>query len=687
VEEAAAWFARGLAIQPEVAELHANLGEVLRLQKHLDDAIAHLEKALALDPRQADAWNSLGLAAYDQGRFEDAKLAHRKAIWLRPLHAAAHVNLGNALEAQGKLKKAAEALRTALRIEPDSPLALTNLARVLTEMGDPDLLDEAEVLCRRATAVAPDLPHAFNNLGNVLRLQGRLEEAMSWYRQAAQTAPRWAVPLQNIARLLQQRGNCADAARLFDRARMLDGNWARYHTSLGGLSLESADYSGAVGHYRSALEFDPRLVEAQHGLGRALLEQGLHEEAEVWLRKVVRNDPRVGESWALLARVEAERGEFDLSCEAARAALVSRPQLADAYWQLVSNLEGQLPDAEVRAIWELLERRYLPDGTRAMLCFALATVLDAQGQFVQAGTLLETANRLQASARTAGGWTYDPDADSRFVSGLIAVFTSELANRGKHLGDCGRRPVFVVGLPRSGTTLTEQILVSHPSVESAGELLEVQRIFHALPQFVGKPGVHPLEALGLLDHGSAGAAAWRYLERLQTLVSPGAVHIVDKTPDNIRFLGLIALLWPHARVVVCSRDLRDVGLSCWQTWFASISWANDWEHIAQRFAAHQQLLEHWKRTRPLEWLDVSYEDLVRDVEKHARRLIDFIGLEWHPACLKFYKTRRVVRTASLVQVRRPVHTRSVGRWRRYATALQPLFQALERHGVKIQGSS
>ena len=135
-------------------------------------------------------------------------------------------------------------------------------------------------------------------------------------------------------------------------------------------------------------------------------------------------------------------------------------------------------------------------------------------------------------------------------------------------------------------------------------------------------------------------------------------------PDNIHYLGLIAFLWSGARVIVCNRDVRDIAISCWQTGFASISWANDSDHIARRFADYQRLLDHWRATQPLEWLDVFYEDLVHDLEGQTRRLLEFIGLEWDPACLAYHANPRVVRTASLVQVRAPVHTQSIGRWRR-----------------------
>ncbi len=161
------------------------------------------------------------------------------------------------------------------------------------------------------------------------------------------------------------------------------------------------------------------------------------------------------------------------------------------------------------------------------------------------------------------------------------------------------------------------------------------------------------------------------------------MRVIDKMPDNIRFLGLIALLWPGARVIVCNRDLRDIAVSCWLNGFAMI-WSKTWEHIARRFADYQRIVEHWRQTQAISWFDVRYEELVDDLEGHARRLLDYIGMEWDPACLEFHLTRRVVRTPSLVQVRQPIHSRSVGRWRNYEPSLQPLFRAFEHHRVELK---
>ena len=335
---------------------------------------------------------------------------------------------------------------------------------------------------------------------------------------------------------------------------------------------------------------------------------------------------------------------------------------------------------------ELASQKYLSDDSRSQLLFGLAEIYNARGDYAAAAARLERANALQMTARAGRGRYHDPALYTRFIDRITGTITPDLIARGHGWGDPDPRPVFVVGLPRSGSTLIEQIIATHPQGHGVGELPDVRRVFTSLPEFVGRPFGEPCDALFALDPASSRAAAHRYLDCLDALARPGALRVVDKMPDNIDLLGLIALLWPRARVIVCHRNLRDVAVSCWQTGFASIEWANDFEHIARRFADYQRILDFWRRTKPLPWLDVSYESLVSDFDAQARRLIDFLDLQWDPVCLQFHATRRVVRTASQSQVRQPIHSASVGRWRNYERLLEPLFVALDKNGVDVEGS-
>jgi tetratricopeptide (TPR) repeat protein len=681
VDEAVALFARGVAIRPIAADFHANLAESLRIAKRPDEALERVHKALVIDPSLVDGWNTLGLLEHAQGRYQDAEIAFREAIRLRPNYIAAHINLGNTLSKQGRFDHAAIALRTALQLEPENAAALTSLGQLVIESAEMRLLDEAESLLRRALVVAPGLAPAINSLGNVLRLRGDFESALSCYLRALQLDPRGAMPCHNIGKLLQDQGRFDDAAAWFERAQVVQNDPARYHANLGSLWAAREQYDESARCYRLALAHDRDLAEAHHGLGESLLELGLLDEADACFREAIRIDAALPLPWLALANLFATRGDFEQSCQAARESLARRPNLSGAYVRLACNLKGQLPLTDIQAMENMLHLNYLTDETRSLLNFALAGVFDAQGKYAAAATRLEHANRLQSSGWAARGQLERPDDYSRFIERIIATFTPQLFARGRSWGDPDERPVFVVGLPRSGTTLIEQILASHPEVHGAGELPDVRRVFQSLPALVGLPAAGPFDALAALGPISSRTAARQYLDRLNAVAPSSAVRVVDKMPGNIDLLGLIALLWPSARVIVCHRDLRDVAVSCWQTGFASIRWANDHEHIARRFADQKRVLDHWRQIRPLEWLNVTYEELVSDLQGHARRLIDFLGLEWDPVCLHFHSTPSVVKSASQVQVRQPIHSKSVGRWKNYESMLQPLFQAIKRLGI------
>jgi hypothetical protein len=260
------------------------------------------------------------------------------------------------------------------------------------------------------------------------------------------------------------------------------------------------------------------------------------------------------------------------------------------------------------------------------------------------------------------------------VDSLIAAYSADYFARVRGFGLETERPIFIVGLPRSGTTLTEQILASHSQVFGAGELRLAREDFLALTGDAGTES-QALEGLGRLDRDTVHRLAQRHLDQLQELDAT-ARRVVDKMPDNYLQLGLLATLFPRARFIHCRRDLRDVAVSCWMTHFRHIRWANEFEHIASRFQEYTRLMAHWRRVLPVPLLEVDYEEMVADLEGVARRLVAWCGLEWEPACLAFYEGKRPVRTASLMQVRQPVYTRSAGRWKHYEQALGELFANL-----------
>ncbi len=231
-------------------------------------------------------------------------------------------------------------------------------------------------------------------------------------------------------------------------------------------------------------------------------------------------------------------------------------------------------------------------------------------------------------------------------------------------------------MPRSGTTLTEQILASHPCVFGAGELDDVADLARRL----ALPSNGPSDQVRNLlekDDSSFRELADRYLAKLEEL-NPSVERVVDKMPLNYLHLGLITALWPESRIVVCRRDPRDIAVSCWATCFATVPWANDLRVVAEQIIEHDRLIAYWKTVLPIPLIEVVYEELVAEFEPQARRLVEAVGLPWDPACLEFHLLKRTVRTASLGQVRKPIYSKSVGRWKNYEAALAPFFETFAR---------
>jgi hypothetical protein len=308
------------------------------------------------------------------------------------------------------------------------------------------------------------------------------------------------------------------------------------------------------------------------------------------------------------------------------------------------------------------------------LHFGLAHALDGRGEYAAAAEHLRRGNALELASRHRRQLTYSRADHVQFVDRLLGTFTTDYFEPRKGLGLDTERPVFVFGLPRSGTTLVEQILSSHSQVHGAGELRLGRTSFRS-PAGEDAEDDKVFAALAGLDGDGLRRLARRHLDGLEAL-GGRASRIVDKLPDNYLYLGLLALLFPRAKFIHCRRDLRDIAVSCWMTDFRSIRWANDFDDIAERFRQYRRVMDHWRKVLPVAMLEVDYEKVVEEPEEWARRLVAWCGLEWEPACLRFHESRRPVRTASVTQVRQPIYKRSVARWRHYEQDLGPLFALL-----------
>ncbi len=669
---AAELLGRAVAVSRPSAPLLANLGEAYRIGGQLDRAAACFQEALRVQPDHPEAANNLGLVRLAQGDAAAALEHFRVALCSRPDSAVLHTNLGNALRLRGETEPALEAFRRAVQLAPQLAEAQGNLGQLLLEQ---NRRQEALVHCEEAVRLRPNGAEFRNNLGNVLRELGRLVEAKSCYQAALLLDPGLAMTRNNMGQALQEEGHLSCAIQWYQQALQRDPHVPRFLANLASAFEEQGDFPQAAEHYRTALRLDPQFAEAHNGLGFVLHQQGKFTEAMAAYREVIRLRPTFALGHCNLGNLLEELGDLSAAEDSYRTALHCDPDLPAAHVQLATLLRGKLPDEDLNALRQLLGRPHLAIGKRLALHFGLAHVLDARGDYPAAAEHMRQGNTLCQTLWRHQGQSYDPQAHTAFVDRLLTHTTPEFFTRLHGVGSPSERPVFIVGLPRSGTTLTEQILASHPQVFGAGELNHVKEAFDALPRLLHTQAA-PVDALLHLNRESAAQIAARHLDGLAGL-DPTAARVVDKMPDNYLYLGLIAVLFPNARIIHCRRDLRDVAVSCWMTNFRHIRWAADPEHIAARFTDYRRLMDHWRQALPLPLLEVDYEETVADLEGVARRLVSWCGLEWDPACLAFHETARPVRTASVTQVRQPIYGRSVARWRHYETELAPLFARLE----------
>ncbi len=543
-------------------------------------------------------------------------------------------NSGVAAARRGELRAARKHFTKALKQTPEHAALLHHLGLTCQQLGD---LDAAAKYLRRSVKADPSDPVVSNNLGNVLTARSELDDAVDAYEKSVALKPDYVNALYNLAKALVRLGR-------FDQA---------------------------IEAYRRVLSFAPGDLEARNELGAALMDAGRYDEAGASFRDALAVDPNHAESHNNLGVFLIHKGDLETARRCFGEALSCDPGYARAYENLArSRRFGSEDDAMVEQLEGLLERNQTPPEDRMLCHFALGKIYDDRQQHEPAFRHYLAGNRIKRQSVN-----FDPQQHVGWVDRVVDTFSPGLFEAKAGYGSDSELPVFVIGMIRSGTTLVEQIVSSHPAVSGAGELLYISDIAQALPQSVGSREAYPA-CIPHLTKGTAAELAESYLAKLRRKHSD-ALRITDKLPTNFLFLGLIALLLPKARVIHCLRDPMDVGVSIFFQRFAQgHDYAYDLSDIAAYTVQYVRLMEHWKSVLPMPIHEVRYESLVNDQEQESRKLIDFCGLEWDEACLQFERSERVVSTASNWQVRQPVYHRSVQRWRHYEPFLGPLRDAL-----------
>lgn len=655
--EAEALCRRALAINPDFRDAQMNLGNALASQGQYEDALAIWRALTDKSPNDAQAWNNIGNALRETGRLKDAEEACRKALEVDPRLVYAMNNLGNTLRDQGRPQDAEEWFRKAVSLKPDYAEAQNNLGVSLL---DQRRYEDAATALRYAIAFRPDYGEAHGNLSLALLELGQLEEAQEHAQKSILLKPRSAQAYAELADVLFAADRMDEAEAALQDAMALAPDSPRVYLKLSGVLERSNRIDEALKMIDAAIALSPEMPEAYLRRGVTYFINGRMDEARTAIEHALSLRPDIAMGYATLAEIAQAEGKIDESVEIARKGLSVSGDMPPLYYTLGKARKYKRDDPDFANLVALAENAE-SKGTQycISLYFALSKAHEDIGDHKAAFAWLKKGN--DAKRRTI---SYSPDMQRETFRIIRETYTPAYIEQYKGKGYESDTPVFIVGMPRSGTTLTEQIISSHPDAFGAGELLELSMTERAI---------------GVLTPENAQSFGKDYVERIRKLAPSGtAKRITDKMPGNYARLGEILCALPHAKIIHCRRDPVDTCLSCYKQLFARGQyWSYDLEELADQHKLYEELMAHWRNVFPGRFMDIDYEDTVGNFEPQARALIDFVGLPWHEACLKPHEHKRTVMTASKMQVIKPVYTTSVKSWKKYEEELQPLIRHLE----------
>lgn len=686
---------------PDSLHVRNLLGAALRGQGKLQEAVLAFDSVISLKPDFPDGYNNRGIARRDLGRFESALADYDKAIRLNPDYADAYNNRGVVLHDLGRLEAAVESYTKAINLNPDYANAYSNLGTTLSDL---EQFDEAITSYEKATQLNPGHAEAYYNLGIALKKTGRTEEALNAYEKAIELRPGYSEAFHNYGIALHELKQVDRAVEMFERALDLKPDFAKAYLNYGQVLSDLERHSATVAIYERAVAVIPDNPEIYFRLGKALYAADRVADAVVSLSKAIELLPEYGDAYNNRGVALYDLGHFKESANDFKKALdlrpddehaynnygnilkdsgrpeeaipmyekaiELRPEYAEAHRNLSTVKTYQPDDEQINLMEQLIRHPDLWESQRIQLSFALAKAYEDLGEFDKSFNRLKIGNDLRRDQLN-----YDIEKDRQLFTRLRQGFETRQPGPVLTSGP-GIHPIFIVGMPRSGTTLVEQILSTHSRVHGAGELDTINHLVSPIPLEVLRPDGDPIAFQNGVDTIRDG-----YLRRLAEFKVPERI-ITDKMPLNFRWLGFILFAFPDARIVHLTRDPIATCWSNYKHYFSKKgnSFAYDLNHLAEFYAIYQELTAFWRNRFPDNILDLCYEDLTVNTEAEIRSLLSFCGLEWEEECLAFHRTDRAVKTASAGQVRKEIYQGSSEAWRRYEDHIAPLVHAFSPAG-------
>ena len=595
-------------------------------QGQCQQALTKGSKLLKKFPRSINLYNIIGAASNTLGKLNEAIEAYGRALSIKPDYAEAYNNMGNALKAQGKLVEAIEAYNKAFSIKPDYADAYNNMGNILKTQGK---LDEALEAYDKATSIKPDYAEAYNNMGNALQQQGKLDEAVEVYTKALSKKFDYADAYNNIGNALQQQGKLDEAIEAFTKALSLKPDYAEAYNNMAVVLMEQGKLEEALEAYNKAISIKPDFAEAHNNVGLVLQDHGKLEEA----------------------------------LEAYNKAISIKPGYAEAHRNLSSVKEYNTTDKHFLQVRDYYDKKDLSADAKCHFSFALAKMYDDMGNMDRSFAFLTTGNLLRKQLLE-----YSIDKDKCLFKELKKTQPNLLANAlDIKENSTNPTPVFILGMPRSGTTLVEQIISSHSKVTGAGELNHVSHFGEHL-------------ALDPAPINTAAISEFRNNYSLElSKLSNGKQFVTDKMPQNFRFIPLICAAFPEAKIIHVQRNAYATCWSNYKQYFKSngLGYCYDLKDIISYYELYKDLMNLWQSHYGGRIYNLNYEILTTDQKNQTQKLIKYLNLTWEEACLSPHQNKRSIRTASQQQVRKKVYQGSSEAWLKYEPYLNGAFDRLK----------
>jgi tetratricopeptide (TPR) repeat protein len=624
-------------------------------------------QALDAFPRDANLLCLLGASMLKQDRAKEAEHTLSRAVRMYPGFARAHETLADALVMQGKLNEGLDALDRAAELEPGNASVRFKRGKVLDGLGRDD---EASKQFEESFKLTPQREELVRGLR--LQRMGNVKEAERIYREVLLRDPQNVDALRLLAGVAMRAKQWGDAEVLLEKALEKAPDFVQGWLDLGQARQEQDRTEDALEAFSHAMRLDPDKPNGYAAAATTNAMAGHHDEALRLFDEALKRKP--DHAAALTGRGHTLKtiGRQDEAVEAYRACIAAHAWHGESWWSLANLKTFRFSDDDIADMEAQIADEHLNEEHRANFLFALGKACEDRGEFARAFEFYSQGNENRRAREN-----YDPVHTADSHDELMRIFTREFVDSHAGSGDSSDAPIFIVGLPRSGSTLIEQILGSHPDVEGTHELPDLGRVARSTASRRQDRKKYPavIPSLTTEDLERLGAD---YIERTRRHRLGGAPRFTDKMPNNFAHIGLLSLILPNAKIINARRHPLDSCFGSYKQLFArGQPFTYDLFEIGEFYFEYDRLMQHWHEVLPGRVLDVQYEHVVDDLDSQVRRMLEFCGLPWDDACLRYYESARAVKTASSEQVRKPIYATSKHRWRNYERELEPLIEILE----------